>query len=381
VLHTVTEFQREPLIETLELILDLPLLVVTGLILFAISIFGRWRRYIPLLPVIGLGLLSFTSGRRFTIYLAPLVGIGLGWLLTVICERLLGKLRMNGSIRQLAVCGAAVILFIPLYGRTAAGFVPEPTLSSRTISSFARLKESLPAGVKVVSWWDYGYAMTAVGGLTTYHDGSSHRINTYLIARAITSTSQQELYGTTAFINDTGEELLFEQLEESRAPAAILNGAGSHQGPAGDDVYVLYLAAMIQKYAAIHYIGNWDLARGTGKAEGYQRLKCSVWSGDRIQCEGMVIDTASGYIRPDLALERMVIIKDGYPFQEKRFPNDTDVYLQVLLKGDTAFGFFLLTERVYQSNFNQMLFLGGYDPSLFEEVYKDFPTARVFRFR
>jgi dolichyl-diphosphooligosaccharide--protein glycosyltransferase len=296
-------------------------------------------------------------------------------------ERLLSRMRIRELGRQLAVYAAALVLFIPLYGGTAAKFVPEPSLSSRTISTFARLKESLPAAAKVLSWWDYGYAMASVGGLTTYHDGSSHRLDTYLIARAITSTSQQELYGTTAFINDTGEKRLLELLEQSPRPAAILNGAGSHQGPAGDDVYVLYLAAMIQKYAAIHYLGNWDLESGTGRAEGYRRLKCSDWTGDRIRCEEMTIDTASGYIRPDLALEKMVIIKDGYLFQEKQFPNDTDVYLQIMMKGDTAFGFLLLTERVYQSNFNQMFLLGRYDSALYEEVYKDFPTARVFKFR
>jgi undecaprenyl-diphosphooligosaccharide--protein glycosyltransferase len=382
VLHTVTEFQLEPLVETLELILSWPLVVVVGLILFLPAAITRWRKLLPLLPLLGLGLLSFTSGRRFTIYLAPFVGIGYGWLLTVILDRLLGKLRKAAELKQVAACGAALLLFVPLYGATAAKFVPEPSLSSRTISTFARLNETLPPGAVVVSWWDYGYAMSGVGGLTTYHDGSSHRINTYLIARALTATSQQELYGTTAFINETGEEGLLEMLEESPAPAALLDGVGSYEGGVGrDDVHVLYLAAMIQKYAAIHYLGNWDLKSGSGKAEGYQRLQCSDWSGDRIRCGEMTIDAKTGYIREGLALEKIVLIRDGYEFQEMVFPNDTDVYLQVLLNGDSVFGFFLLNDRVYRSNFNQMFFLGRYDRSLFEEVYKDFPTARVFKMR
>lgn len=382
VLHTVTEFQREPLAETLELILQQPVLAALGFVLFLPLAATRWKRLLPLLPVLGLGLLSFTSGRRFTLFLALFVGAGYGWLLTVVIERLLERTGMRRRSRQLSVYGACLLLFAALWSQTAATYVPEPTISSKSISAIVRLKQRLPEHSVVLSWWDYGYALTGLGGFATYHDGSFHRVNTYLIARALSSTSQEELYGTVAFMNDTGEKRLLEMLADNPAAAELLEGAGRAGGSvARDDVYVLMLGAMIQKYAAIHYLGNWDLRNGSSKAEGYQRLQCSTWVGESIDCGEMKIDTRTGFIREDLSLEKMIFIRDGRAFKEVLYDNRTGVSLQVLFKDESAAGFLLLNERVLQSNFNRMFILGRFDRTLYEEVYNDFPTARLFRLK
>ncbi len=382
VLHTVTEFQREPPAETLALILREPMLAALGLVLFVPLAVTRWKRLLPLLPVLGLGLLSFTSGRRFTLFLALFVGAGYGWLLTVVLDRLLQRTGMRQRFRQLSIFGACLLLFAALWGQTAVKYVPEPSITSKSISAIVRLKQRLPEHSVVLSWWDYGYALTGLGGFATYHDGSFHRVNTYLIARALSSTSQEELYGTIVFMNDTGEERLLEMLADNPAAAELLEGAGRSGGSvARDDVYVLMLGAMVQKYAAIHYLGNWDLRNGSSRAEGYQRLECSAWAGDTIDCGEMTIDTKTGHIREDLSLEKLILIRDGRHFQEMVYPNKTGVYLQVLLEGESAYGFLLLNERVLQSNFNRMFFLGQFDRTLYEEAYNDFPTARVFRLR
>jgi dolichyl-diphosphooligosaccharide--protein glycosyltransferase len=138
---------------------------------------------------------------------------------------------------------------------------------------------------------------------------------------------------------------------------------------------------MISKYAAIHYLGTWDFDRDRGVPDGYERIRCSRWENDKLQCAGMTIDTRTGHARDDLSLERLIVIRSGKVLFENGFPNDTDVYLQVLTNEQGAFDFYLLTQRVYESNFNQMYFLGRFDASRFEMVLSDFPAARLFRFR
>jgi dolichyl-diphosphooligosaccharide--protein glycosyltransferase len=289
---------------------------------------------------------------------------------------------MRGRLRQLSIYGASLLLFAALWSQTAATYVPEPSISSKSISAIVRLKQRLPESSVVLSWWDYGYALAGLGGFATYHDGSFHRVNTYLIARALSSTSQEELYGTVAFMSDTGEDRLLEMLANNPEAAELLEGAGRSGGSvARDDIYILMLGAMTQKYAAIHYLGNWDLRDGSSRAEGYQRLECSAWAGDSIDCGEMTIDTKTGYIREDLSLEKLILIRDGRLLQELTYPNKTGVYLQVLLDGASAYGFLLLNERVLQSNFNRMFFLGRFDQTLYEEAYNDFPTARLFRLK
>ena len=52
----------------------------------------------------------------------------------------------------------------------------------------------------------------------------------------------------------------------------------------------------------------------------------------------------------------------------------------ILLSGQVA-GIYLLDEPAFQSNLNQMFVLGRFDGEFFEEVYNEFPYARVFRVR
>jgi len=381
-LRLIREAQTESITETLKLVLDQPLLVVLGLVLFGTAAVTRWKRLLPLLPLLVLGLVAFRGGRRFAMFLAPFVGAGYGFVLGILIQRLSDRVRAMKPYRDATVCVAGLLAFLPFSALTAIDFSPSPTLSSETIRSIGRLKEQLPAGSVVLSWWDYGFALGAVGEFATFHDGSSHGVNSYLIAKALSSTSQQELYATTAFVNRTGAETIGKTLAGSPSPEKTLADIGRHSGPVGrEDVYLLFLEAMIPKYNAIHYLGNWDFETRTGQREGYQRLKCSTWANEQLRCEGLTIDSGSGSAGPGLTLERLIMIRNGKIVHDQLFSPGSGVVLQVLSNDDGAFAFYLLSDRAFRSNFNQMYFLGEYDRSRFELIEDDFPVSRVFRFK
>lgn len=379
---TVAESQQVSASDALRLVLGSPGLTAGGLVLFAVCALRYWRRLLPLAPVLLLGLVTFTGGKRFAIFLGPFVGIGYGYLIGVGVSRLLRQWASAQRFRELAVYAAAGLFFVSISGTTAIGFVPAPSLSSRTISSVAIAGERLAGGTPVLGWWDYGYALQAVGGLATYQDGSYHGVETFLIARSFSSTAQQELYATMAYLSNEGTAALRAALDQAEQPRSVLDDVGRYSVPPQiDDAHLIFLEAMIPKYAAIHYLGTWDFDHDRGVPDGYQRIRCARWEDDKLHCDGMVIDTRSGYARADLSLERLIVVRDGQVLFENSYPGDTDVFLQVLTNEQGAFDFYLLTQRVYESNFNQMYFLGRFDESRFELVYSDFPEMRLFRLR
>jgi dolichyl-diphosphooligosaccharide--protein glycosyltransferase len=382
ILPTVTEFQREGFLETLALVLDPPLLTLVGLALFGIAAVTRWRKLLYLLPILALGLLAFHSGRRFAIFLAPFAGAGYGFLVTLVVERLPGRFKIKNASRELVTYAAALLVFAVLYGATAAGYQPRPWLSSRTMSTIVELRDRLPANGVVTAWWDFGYPLGALGRFATYHDGSSHGLVSYLIARALSSERPEELYGTLAYINRTGQKSLHELLGTSPDPTEILRDAVRDPGPVErDDIHVLFLDTMIPKYAAIHYLGTWDLDRAVGSADGYQKLECTEWAAGKIRCGELSIDTITGYVNDGLTVEKIVYVRNGHRAEESVLQSGSGVYLQVLASERGVSDLFLISERVFNSNFNRMYMLGEHDPDRFELVHDDFPTARVFRLK
>jgi len=60
---------------------------------------------------------------------------------------------------------------------------------------------------KIVSWWDYGYAIEDITGYATYHDGGSQTSpKTFLIAKSFTLPDQRKMYNTISYLNNFGIE-------------------------------------------------------------------------------------------------------------------------------------------------------------------------------
>jgi len=53
--------------------------------------------------------------------------------------------------------------------------------------------------------------------------------------------------------------------------------------------------------------------------------------------------------------------------------------MEIVLKNGNLFLSYLLDDDIFNSNFNQLYFLGKYDNRSFEKVYDNFPIMRIYR--
>jgi dolichyl-diphosphooligosaccharide--protein glycosyltransferase len=208
IMTTITEAQERPLSVTISSILSNPYINYTGLVCFFIAAFFYYKELIPLLPLLALGLLSFKSSIRFVMYLSPFVGIGYGAIIHIILKQAntIKKIK-NIYIDLTALIIASILTVFFIKVSSFYGYNPTPSISANIMSSFIDLKNMHLDNPKIVSWWDYGYAMEDVTGYATYHDGGSQStIKTYLIAKGFASSKQVELRNIVSYLNNNGIE-------------------------------------------------------------------------------------------------------------------------------------------------------------------------------
>jgi dolichyl-diphosphooligosaccharide--protein glycosyltransferase len=81
----------------------------------------------------------------------------------------------------------------------------------------------------------------------------------------------------------------------------------------------------------------------------------------------------------DIPLSGALFVNDGYVVDQKYYDHDGGYYLQVLMKDNKTVMILVADERLFLTNFNQQYLLGNYDRRYFEEVYNNFPVARVLK--
>ena len=87
----------------------------------------------------------------------------------------------------------------------------------------------------------------------------------------------------------------------------------------------------------------------------------------------------AGKINNQVALKRLVFIRDGMVLREQEFGHAQGYTLQLLVAGRQIVEVQLIDEAVFRSNYNQMFLLGRFRKDLFEETYNAFPFSRLFR--
>jgi dolichyl-diphosphooligosaccharide--protein glycosyltransferase len=98
-----------------------------------------------------------------------------------------------------------------------------------------------------------------------------------------------------------------------------------------------------------------------------------------MNCRGAKIDLKAGKINNQVALKRMVFIRDGKVLREQKFGHAQGNTLQLLVAGQRIVEVQLIDEVVFRSNYNQMFLLGKYREDLYEETYNALPFSRLFR--
>ena len=263
--------------------------------------------------------------------------------------------------------------------QSAISFVPGPSIHPRLYATFLEIKKQIPKDSALLTWWDYGYAITDVTGMSTFHDGGMQfSPKTYFIARSLTNPDQEELYDTIQFLATLGNHGI---AENNTSPEVLLEAVRNPDHKPWDPIYLFFTADMTGKYGAISKLGSWNIKKGGSKPRGYQNLACNKFTSQEMICRGANIDLKAGFINNQLALRRLIFIKDGQVLREQKFTNKQGFTLQLIVAGKSIVEVQLIDEVVFSSNFNQMFLLGRYRKDLFEETYNAFPFSRLYRIK
>jgi undecaprenyl-diphosphooligosaccharide---protein glycotransferase len=426
---TISEVDHVPMSEVLRRVLSNTTLDWLGFLgFFGLAIF-KWRVLLPLVPMLALGLMSFQSSNRFIMYLAPFIGIGLGWLLQlgvegafyvlsqrrkdakkahsaaektnhshakVVTQRrktakelktqlpetefrdtVLTKVDWWNWVRQGTLYLGMAVFFWLISGQTAISFVPGPSIHTGLYATFLEVKKRVPDDAVLLTWWDYGYAITDATGLATFLDGGGQTSpKTYFTARGLISHDQDELYYITQYLSTEGNSGIS---KNNTSPEALLSAVRNPKLKPWDPIYLFFTADMTGKYGAISKLGSWDIVKGGSKPRGYQNLACNKITNEEMNCSGAKIDLKAGKINNRVALKRMVFIRDGKVMREQAFGHAQGYTLQLLVAGQQIVEVQLIDEVVFSSNYNQMFLLGRYREDLYEETYNAFPFSRLYR--
>jgi dolichyl-diphosphooligosaccharide--protein glycosyltransferase len=409
---TISEVDHVPMREVLRRVLSDTTLDWIGLLAFFGLAILMWRVLLPLAPVLALGLLSFQSSNRFIMFLAPFIGIGLGWLLQLGIERLFyfwpRKYAENTDKKKLGVKGLKTqlpkteimgteltkvdwwtwgrqgtlylgmgVFFWLISGQTAISFVPGPSIHTGLYATFLEVKKRVSENSALLTWWDYGYAITDATGLATFHDGARQATpKTFFIARGLISADPEELYDITQYLATEGNSGIS---VNNTSPEHLLAAVRNPKLKPWDPIYLFFTADMTGKYGAISKLGSWDIVNGGSKPRGYQNLTCNKITNVAMDCRGAKIDLKAGKINNQVSLKRMVFIRDGKVLREQEFGHAQGYNLQLLVAGNQIVEVQLIDEVVFLSNYNQMFLLGRYREDLYEETYNAFPLSRLYR--
>jgi hypothetical protein len=279
--------------------------------------------------------------------------------------------------RQVALYLGMGVFFWLISEQTAISFVPRPSIHTGLYATFLEVKKRVPEDSALLTWWDYGYAITDATGLATFHDGGGQQSpKTYFIARGLISDEPEELYDIAQYLATEGNRGI---AENNTSPEALLAAVRNPQMKPWDPIYLFFTADMTGKYGAISKLGSWDIVKGGSKPRGYQNLACNKITNEEMNCSGAKIDLKAGKINNQVALKRMVFIRDGQVLREQEFGHTQGYTLQLLVAGQRIVEVQLIDEVVFSSNYNQMFLLGRYRKDLYEETYNAFPFSRLFR--
>ena len=385
IMKTITETEHLSPAKVMLYILSSPLVDGIGLLLSFAMLIVMGVRAIPLIPIFLLGLLAFKSSNRTVMFLAPFVGAGLGFVLDAIFSKVNFKkvktvyVNVGSSVLTLALIGAILML-------TAYRFVPTPSIQAPIVKSFLNIKKKVNRAA-VFTWWDYGYAIEDMDGFATYHDGGVHGgARTYLVAKALISDNSTLMYHIISFMDRFGVKPIMKAIRlDNKSAGEAVKLAFSYSKPIKDNFnYVLFTVDMISKYYAISYLGSWNFKRQKSAPDGYAFYTCSGFKNNAFYCDRGIIDLNKGYINGKLPIKRFVYVLNGKVFKTINF-HDSGVNVELCLTkrpGSNSMDVdFVLAcdDKVFNSNFNRMFILGEYDKDKFEEVYNNFPYARLFR--
>ncbi|MDY6821985.1 MAG: hypothetical protein SVN78_10235, partial [Deferribacterota bacterium] len=378
ILSTITEAQKRPINMTMSAILSNNYINFIGLLSFIIISLFFYKKIIPIIPLFLLGIISFKSSIRFVMFLAPFVGIGYGLLIHFIVEKFKISEKYNEFYVYIGSLLFAILLTVVLIAKTSFyNYTPIPSIQQDIVKSFIDIKNKGFKDAKIVTWWDYGYAIEDITSYATFHDGGSQNtLKTYLIAKSLTNNDQRTLYNIINLLSGYKIETINKLFNSNLSFKEIFKNINNNNNK--DDIYLLFTSDMITKYNAISQIGSFNIKTGSSQPGGYQLLNCSSFTNKQLECGKFSIDLTSGLINNKIPLKNVSFVSNG-EIKDSFDYFDNGLFAEILIKNRSIIGVFLLEENTYRSNFNQIYILGNYNSTHLTEVYNNFPSARMFK--
>ena len=95
IIHTITETQRRPFNEIINMIFAIKSIALLGLAGSIAYFIMNFKKSIFLLPVFCAGLMAFVTSNRFAMFLAPFVGLGIGYIFHLLINYILKFTNLN----------------------------------------------------------------------------------------------------------------------------------------------------------------------------------------------------------------------------------------------------------------------------------------------
>lgn len=386
ILGVVNEAKAQGVLVTLKTLHPFLPLVAVGFIGLAYLCLRHFRQMVPLAPILALGAWSLIGPNRFSMYLAPMIAVGIGVVIQLAVQFFWRRSRLPQALASLATLFLLLVTFLSATAYSGLPKPPLPALDAATTRAIVDLKARLPQHSAMFNpFWEFGYALMEIGDFATYHDGGLQGgMRTSLTSIASMSSEQGDMVSLLAYLEDQGFYQLREKLSREKLNSEqMLKLVFDYPQPfSGENVYVLYLEPMIWKTMALARFGNWDFERRQSQATDYFDLPCFSMENNVLRCSDGTVDLNRGVMndgRIDIPLKSALFVNDGYVVRQMDYPHDGEYYLQVLMHKGKIFRILVAGQRLFRSNFNQQYLLGNYDRNSFEEVYNDFPIARVFK--
>ncbi|WP_162148574.1 STT3 domain-containing protein [Desulfuromonas sp. TF] len=388
VMNTIAEARSRGITINLEMLHGFLPMVAAGFAGLVYLYVRRFRQMIPITPLVVLGAWSMVGPTRFAMYMAPLIGVGAGVLIEVLVKYAGGRIRLLKPAVPLVGIALMFTLFFSTSAYTGYSFNVAPILKASTTRALLDIERIVPRhSAMFTPFWEFGYPLMNIGEFATYHDGGTQGgIRTTLAAKAMTSTDQKEMVSLLAYLEENGFVPLTQSIWQDKLSAdKMLELVFDYPGDfRGENVHILYLEDMIWKFPSISVLGTWDFDRQQSSPMDYVQLNCFSMADNVMKCMDGTIDLNRGFMNDgtvDIPLRGALFVNNGYVVSERRYGTREGYYLQVLMKNNRTFMILVADERLFRTNFNQQFLLGRYDRRYFEEVYNNYPVARVLKVR
>lgn len=390
IMATVNEAQRAGVIGSLKRVHGFLPLAFAGLGGLAYLYLRRFKQMIPMTPLVILGVWGVLGQRRFTMYLAPGIGLGVGVLVELVIGYVARRMKLGSTASSIASIAGMFALFAAMSGYTGFSEHSMPILPVTPTRAILNVKERVPKhSAMFTPFWEYGYPLMEIGEFATYNDGGLQSgARSTLPAKAMFSTRQQDVVAVLSYLEDHGfNGLLSTATQRGWSGDEMMSAVFGYDQPfKGKDVYVFYLENMLWKFNPMSYLGAWDFEKKTVQPTDYVELHCFGITNNVITCSDGTIDLTTGLMNDgsvDIPLRASVWVNDGYIVKQDNYEQNKEpepgYYLQILMKENKLRSILVADDRLFWTNFNQQFLLGNYDRRYFEEVYNDFPVARVLK--